>query len=159
LARYLPLPMPEALSLLSLWTPALVIADIRFPGFADIARSYALYDGDKIKVHATAALTARQQSDLQDMKRLLRSLRQFPLRTVLPPPGASAHYAGGIPFAGDKAGIFPLEASENGALLKDEGIYIADAATWRALPAKPPTLTIMANANRIGKIVGTALRN
>jgi hypothetical protein len=91
------------------------------------------------------------------MKRLLRSLGQLPLRTVLPPAGASAHYAGGVPFAADRAGVFPLEASESGALLKDEGIYIADAATWRALPAKPPTLTIMANANRIGRIVASEL--
>jgi hypothetical protein len=159
LARYLPLPMPEALSLLSLWTAALVIADIRFPGFADTARSYALYDGNKMQVHATATLTPRQRSDLRDMKRLLRSLRQIPLRTVLPPAGASAHYAGGIPFSGEKAGVFPLEVSENGALLKDEGIYVADAATWRALPAKPPTLTILANANRIGKIVARELEN
>lgn len=159
LARYLPLPMPEALSLLSLWTPGLVIADMRFPGFADTARSYALYDGANMKVHAAAALTPRQQSDLRDMKRLLRSLGQFPLRTVRPPAGASAHYAGGVPFAGEKAGAYPLEASASGALLKDDGIYVADAATWRALPAKPPTLTIMANANRIGKLVAGSLNN
>jgi hypothetical protein len=159
LARYLPLPMPETLSLLSLWAPALIIADVRFPGIGDTARSYALYDGKKMIVKATTALTPRQQHILREMKRLLRSLGQLPVRTVLPPPGASAHYAGGVPFSDGKAGVFPLEASERGALLRDSGIYIADAATWRALPAKPPTLSIMANANRIGRIVARELGN
>jgi choline dehydrogenase-like flavoprotein len=159
LARYLPLPMPETLSLLALWAPSLTIADVRFPGFEDTVRSNVVYDGKKIVVHATAALTPRQRQLLRDIKRLLRSLGQLPMRTVLPPPGASAHYAGGVPFSEGSTESFPLEASENGALLRDAGIYIADAATWRALSAKPPTLTIMANANRIGRIVARELGN
>jgi len=159
LARYLPLPMPETLSLLSLWTPALTIADVRFPEFADTTRSNVVYDGKKMIVNATTALTSRQRHILREIKQLLRSLGQLPMRTVLPPPGASAHYAGGVPFSEGNAEAFPLEASESGALLRDSGIYIADAATWRALPAKPPTLTIMANANRIGRIVARELGN
>jgi hypothetical protein len=159
LARYLPLPMPETLSLLSLWAPALTIADVRFPEFEDTARSNVVYDGKKMMVNATTALTPRQRHILREIKQLLRRLGQHPLRTVLPPPGASAHYAGGIPFTEGNAKAFPLEARESGALLRDEGIYVADAATWRALPAKPPTLTIMANANRIGANVARELGN
>lgn len=159
LARYLPLPMPETLSLLSLWAPALTIADVRFPEFEDTARSNVVYDGKKMTVNATTALTPRQRHVLREIKQLLRKLGQLPLRTVLPPPGASAHYAGGIPFTDGSAKAFPLEARESGALSRDAGIYVADAATWRVLPAKPPTLTIMANANRIGTSVARELGN
>ncbi len=55
--------------------------------------------------------------------------------------GASVHYAGGV------------EVLQNGALAEHARIYIADSAGWKALPAKPSALTLMANANRVGEEV------
>ena len=51
--------------------------------------------------------------------------------------------------------IDPLQPIHVTVTLTDQakGIYIADASTWRALPSKAPTLTIMANASRVGKKV------
>ena len=40
-----------------------------------------------------------------------------------------------------------------------EGIHVADSAVFRCLPAASPTLTIMANANRIGCAVLESLRH
>lgn len=65
---------------------------------------------------------------------LPRSLRAFE-------PGADAHYAGTLPMG--------KELTRNGELNDHPGFFIADGAALPSLPAKNPTLTIMANADRI----------
>jgi hypothetical protein len=74
-------------------------------------------------------------------------MRQFgllPLFSWQFPEGSASHYAGGVKV--DSEGRW------------SDRVYVADAASWTALPAKPPSLTIMANANRIGRIILNRLK-
>ena len=61
--------------------------------------------------------------------------------------GASIHYAGTLPWGRDAGS--PVEVDGDGRLAAMPGVYIGDSATWRFLPAKGLTLTLMANALRI----------
>ena len=47
--------------------------------------------------------------------------------------------------------------SADGELTARDGLYVADGAALPNLPAKHPTLTIMANADRIGRAVAEAV--
>ena len=73
----------------------------------------------------------------------LRAQGLYPLARKRLPDGSTAHYAGGIKV--DPDGKYA------------DGVYVADASGWTALPAKPITLTIMANANRVGEHVARLL--
>lgn len=78
--------------------------------------------------------------------RVLRELGAWPIRRVHPPLGASIHYAGTLPFAGDER---PLTLARNGRLHGTRSVFVADASGFAFLPAKPVTLSLMANAHRV----------
>ena len=65
-------------------------------------------------------------------------------------PGGDIHYAGTLPMR-EKPVLG--ETSSLGEVKGLEGVYIVDGACLSALPAKSHTLTIMANADRIGRIL------
>ena len=63
-------------------------------------------------------------------------------------PGSDVHYAGTLPMTRNpKLG----ETTKYGELLGAEGVYIVDGACLPVLPEQSHTLTIMANADRIGR--------
>lgn len=68
-------------------------------------------------------------------------------------PGADAHPAGTLPMGG--AG--PAATDREGALNGAPGVYIADGAALPILSARHPTLTIMANADGIGRALARRL--
>jgi hypothetical protein len=78
----------------------------------------------------------------------LLKLRCLPLALFSTVPGASIHYAGTIPREGSGVNA-PVTSTVTGKLNGSRHVFLADSATWTALPAKGPTLTIMANARRI----------
>lgn len=152
--KYIPLPKLIALPLLSTISSSLVIADIRFSDYesknkfcrliknsngADVLEIFYKESGEELKIH---------KNEFNKISRQLRSLGLFPLKSIY--GHITSHYAGGVPFQ-KKAG--KLSVDENGKLHQANKIYVADSSTWRALPSKPPTLTIMANASRVGKNV------
>lgn len=151
--KYIPLPRIIALPLLSIFTPSLMIADVRFPAFESKNKFCRL-----IKKHGTDILEISFEESGEEIKfhkneftkitKKLRSIGLFPIKVTK--DFTTSHYAGGIPYQKIK-GI--LSTDINGKLHQANRIYIGDSATWRALPAKAPTLTIMANASRIGKKV------
>ena len=73
---------------------------------------------------------------------------------VVNPLGSTAHYAGGLPFVKDGKN---LGTGHDGKIIGTKNVYAADASGWRTLPPKPPALTIMANARRIGLEVARTL--
>jgi choline dehydrogenase-like flavoprotein len=79
--------------------------------------------------------------------RALRRLGLFPVPgpAALSMPGSDFHYAGTLPMGA--AG--PLATTESGELAGARGLFIVDGACLPRLPAKPPTITAMANAARI----------
>ena len=90
---------------------------------------------------------------LQATAKQLRSIFRRLGTVVLPgsftlgAPGSDAHYAGTFPMRAEPR---PLETDRFGMLHGHPGLYIVDGSVLSALPTKSHTLTIMANAARIG---------
>lgn len=91
--------------------------------------------------------------DDRRLKKAIRSINKpllnwgaIPLMTQYTASGASKHYAGTFPFS-TREQKFCL--SHEGRLHHTRHIYVGDASGFRHLPAKGPTLTIMANAHTI----------
>lgn len=70
-------------------------------------------------------------------------------------PGGDIHYAGTLPMR-DKPVIG--ETTSLGEVKGMDGVYVVDGACLPTLPAKSHTLTIMANADRIGRFIAINLR-
>lgn len=144
---------------IQLFTPYLCIADIRFPtsfgnekfirlknqGQEDFLEISFKYKKNELKKH---------KKMLQRIKIQLIKMSLLPLKIIK--GDVTSHYANGIPNQ-IKPGT--LSSNSNGKLHQSKRIYIADASTWKFLPAKPPTLTIMANARRVGKNVLEKFKN
>lgn len=145
-----PLPAPLALRALSLLTPAFVIADVRFPGHASPDRSLRLHPDGTLSI---AGDPLHRRSDQKaSLKRLYRSMRWlglWPIRTLFLPDGSSSHYAGTVPVSA--RGEFPLGCTSDGLIHGFTKTFVADAAMFRCLSPLPHTLTIMANARRVGE--------
>lgn len=86
-------------------------------------------------------------------KLLLRQFRRLScpvIKRVRPGHGSSIHYAGTFPMS---ASPRDLETTREGLLAGTKAVHIADGSLLRSLPAKGLTLTLMANAHRIGSIL------
>jgi hypothetical protein len=81
------------------------------------------------------------------MRRAIRRLGCFPLKTVHAMAGSSAHYASQLSMTAEDR---PMTTDPTGRLRGTQFSYIADGASFAYLPAKGLTLTLMANANRVG---------
>lgn len=160
LLQSVPLPAPEALLALSCFTQGLVIADIRFPSIRTAACTLALPDPNQplgIEVERTPMERQHHNEALRAMKSALFHLRLLPLKTMILPEGSTSHYAGSIPIQTSPQGH--LSAAQDGSLHQVPHITVADASVFRALPPLPHTLTIMANARRIGSLLAAKLRS
>lgn len=143
--QYIFLPKMFALPLLSALAPYIVIADIRFPAFESKEAFCKLKKGTNKK--DTLEISFKEENDrliahrekYNKIRKQLWSLGLIPLKIIF--GYTTSHYAGGV------------SVNKNGKLNKTNKIYIADSSSWKILPAKPPTITIMANAARVGKNV------
>ncbi len=94
---------------------------------------------------ATDAHSARNEAAFL---RQVRRLGWWPLHRVEAEPGASIHYAGTLPMTtADR----PMTTAPDGRLRGTAAVYVADGSVLAELPAKPLTLTCMANARRVGR--------
>lgn len=147
----LPLPAPEALKILSILSPSLVIADIRFPAFPS-AHSTLLLKEDGI-VRISASVTDEERALRQESwKRLRKAFRKLGIpsvRNLWLPEASSSHYGGTVPVSDDPA--LQLSADTNGHVRQLKRVTVADASLFRCLPGRPHTLTLMANARRIAR--------
>jgi len=71
----------------------------------------------------------------------------LPMSFTVGQPGGDIHYAGTFPM---KLAPGPGETDHLGELFGLSGIHVIDGAALPVLPEKSHTLTIMANATRIG---------
>jgi choline dehydrogenase-like flavoprotein len=96
-------------------------------------------------VRADAAATARAMlgRTARDLRRL--GLVRLPGSTVTYPPGSESHPGGTLPMGGT--------TSRDGEVQGAPGLFAADGSVLPSLPAKHHTLTVMANADRIGRSV------
>jgi choline dehydrogenase-like flavoprotein len=96
-------------------------------------------------------------ADVRGVIRCLWKLRCVPLAVFSTPAGTSIHYAGTIPVAAAEQ-EWPFTSDFRGKLRGSRHVFLADSSTWNYLPAKAPTLTIMANARRVAHEAAVELR-
>jgi choline dehydrogenase-like flavoprotein len=97
---------------------------------------------------------ARQARDERRLRRFLLELGCLPLGVVRPGAGSSIHYAGTFPM---RARGGPLTCAPDGRLRATRLVHLVDGSGFPTLPAKGLTLTLMANADRVGRAVGEHL--
>jgi choline dehydrogenase-like flavoprotein len=86
---------------------------------------------------------------------LVRSFRQLggfivPRSYTPAEPGSDLRYAGTLPMRRTPG---RGEVDAQGQLHGHDGLYVVDLSIFPAMGAKHPTLTLMANADRIGRAI------
>ena len=155
--RHLPLPRRFAIDFLSRFLSSCVVGNIFLPGNLTLA-TVRLRGDDYLEV-------AGKYDDavsflMQEIQAKLRKT-YWGLGAILLPgsfkvamPGSDIHYSGTLPM---KKNPNLGETSQIGEVKGLQGVYVVDGACLPFLPEKSHTLTIMANADRIGHILGKQL--
>ena len=151
LLKDIPLPEIPALLFLRLIATAFTCVNIHFPDYPSADRWISLAadeKGDILQADCRFSKTEEKWLQQQEWRllRFLASLRCIPLSISKPVHGASIHYAGTLP-AGSSDGR-PFTTNPDGKLAGTTNVYVADGSSWRFMPAKGLTLTLMANARR-----------
>lgn len=152
-AKHVPLGRANSLSLLSVLMSSCVVGNVFLPGHLTEA-SAQLLPNDVFHVEGRY-----KDSTFEIMKSVSQKLRKhffscgsflLPGSFTLGKPGGDIHYAGTLPMREcPKLG----ETSSSGELVGAKNIYVIDGAALPVLPEKSHTLTIMANADRIGALL------
>lgn len=151
LIRELPFSFRFSYQLSAIVKEMLVIGGLHLPeeahphNFMQLIPSKTSPLGKSLDIHYQHDI-AKTKAVLSRMNRAMLRWRAIPVLSRATASGSSKHYAGTFPFA-EWPQAFQLAAS--GRLHFTQNIYIGDASGFRFLPAKGPTLTIMANAHRI----------
>ncbi len=148
-----PLAYRESLRLLKVLAPAFGIwviehEDSQAPEkFAMLRRGRA--DGDILEVTFCVDEDQQRRQRLHEtrMLQLMRRLGSWPIKRVEPILGSSIHYGSTLPFSDQPR---PLTTQASGRLSDTHSVYVADGSSFRYLPAKGLTFTLMANARRVG---------
>ncbi|MES2443022.1 MAG: GMC oxidoreductase [Pseudomonadota bacterium] len=158
-ADRLPFTRPFALRAARALAPALVLATAYLPGRFSDNQLIVEDDGAAGRIR----ITGRQPREAERLLSttfgtLAREVRQrgawaIPGSRQMLMPGADAHPAGTLPMGG--AG--PAATSTDGELRGAPGVFVADGAALPLLSARHPTLTIMANADRLGRALAQRL--
>ena len=154
--KFLPFRKRFGVDLLRVLLNSSIVGNIFLPGSLSDVRVQALGDGS-LKV-AGGYKELVDQAFIQAHKKI-REIYWAMGGILLPGsfsvgrPGADIHYSGTIPMKRNpKLG----ESSSMGEVLGMEGVYVVDGSCLPMLSEKSHTLTIMANADRIGS--GIAVR-
>lgn len=151
-AKHVPLSRAVSIDVLSALLSSCVVGNIFLPGH--LTKVSATLQDDHLHLDGVYAenVPAIMQAVLSKINRAFFKMGGL----ILPGsfkvglPGADIHYAGSLPLSENpQLG----QTSALGELVGAEGVYIADGACLPILPEKSHTLTIMANAERIGKAI------
>ncbi len=165
LVREMPLPVRLGHVLARTIVHSLVIATLHFPDrFTRLKwiRVPEPASGAGLpELEAECRLTFLEEEQIEEdtgrLKRHLRRLGCHPLAVINRGSGTAVHYGGTLPF--EESGEPFLTCGSDGRLNGTRGVYVADSAPWRFLPAKGLTLTIMANARRVAGEVAKDLQD
>ena len=153
IADRLPFTRRAAMQLAQALMPAVILATGYLPG--DLSDNTLTLEDDggdgRIVIQGrqspdTERLLHRTFADLAKRARRLGAWR-LPFATHLLGPGSDAHPGASLPMGGTG----PAATDLSGQLTGVPGIFVADGASLPLLSARHPTLTIMANADRIGR--------
>jgi len=151
--QHLPLRRRAGLPLLRALLPATVVGNLFLPGALSSHR-LRLDGGGRMRVEPGQApgLEAALEGARTTLASGFRRLGGWMLPGSFVPgaPGADLHYACTLPHATDPA---PHQCHPDGQLAGLPGVHVIDGASLPVLPAKAHTLTLMANADRIARLV------
>jgi choline dehydrogenase-like flavoprotein len=154
LIKEMPLPMPQARQLAQLMQPALVIVGVHHADGPAAGKALWLEPGVngapatlRIEYRPTNEEQEQRRRRERELMRCFRALGCVALRRIDPGHGASIHYGGPLPMQREARA---LTTELSGRLRGTQGVYVADGAAFPDLPAKGLTLTLMANARRVG---------
>jgi choline dehydrogenase-like flavoprotein len=164
LVKEIPLPPWAGLLLVRLLVNSLVIAGLHHadaPHAGKTMRILATAQSSLPEVRFAHAASQeerslRQRREKAFLRHLLR-LGLLPCARLWPGAAASIHYAGTIPIDQGQGKSWGTEP--NGRLLGSRNVYVGDGSTWRYLPAKGLTFTLMANALRVARHLGNDLQS
>jgi choline dehydrogenase-like flavoprotein len=153
LLRESPLPYREGLRVMRSLMPAFAILGIQHEDEPSQSKYCVLRptdaDGpDRLAIHYGPSKREAQVQAARE-KQLLRSFRRlgcWPIKRVRPGHGSSMHYAGTVPMSANGK---ELTCDADCRLAGTRAVYLADGSILPYLPAKGPTLTMMANADRV----------
>jgi len=150
----MPLSRPAAIALYRLLQPALLFGNCFFPGHYGQSEGWLERGAEGERFVVEGKIAERFYRRLGGLKRQLgRSFRRLGAH-VLPGsvstigPGQDVRYAATLPMRADPG---PGESDRFGELFGSPGLHAVDLSIFPEMPAKHHTLTLMANADRIGK--------
>lgn len=153
-----PLSHPIARKILKLLLPSVLVANCFLPGELSDNRLKISEDN---KIHITGGFKPELVVWTKYIRKQITAVFRKYGAYILPGsftlglPGTDLHYAGTIPHAA----VPSLgQAHSDGEVAGLPGVYVVDGAALSHLPAKAHTFTIMANADRIARIIGLKVR-
>jgi len=156
IADRLPLTRAAALRTARALAPALLLATQYLPGRFSDNRLWLEGDGSlRVEGHQTAQAQQLLDRGFATLAGRMRRRGAWALpgsRQVLT-PGADAHPAGTLPLRGTG----PAATTATGELAGVAGVFVADGAALPLLSARHPTLTIMAQADGVGRTLARRL--
>jgi choline dehydrogenase-like flavoprotein len=152
-ARHLPLKRPLGISFLRTLLSSCVVGNVFLPG--DLTDAQVKFSNQDSLV-VSGKFGDRVSPLMKEAHQKLRAAYLALGALVLPgsftigQPGGDIHYSGTMPMK-----EFPVagQTSATGEIQGLDGVYVVDGACLPTLPEKSHTLTIMANADRVGKAI------
>jgi choline dehydrogenase-like flavoprotein len=156
-AKYMAIRKPLGLRVLKSLLTSCVVGNVYLPG----SYTKATLQLDKNQTMCVSGNYLAEVPELmQEAKsRLMRSFLKLgalmlPGSFTLSKPGGDVHHACSLPM---RTNPVLGQTNRNGELFGLPSIYVADGASLSSLSEKSHTLTIMANADRIGRTIKTNL--
>lgn len=161
LLKDVPLGTSNSLRVMRLLMSALGILGINHADRPSTDKYCLLLPGDEarldrlqIEYQRSAEELALEAKHERAVTRCFRKLGCWALKRVSPGNGSSIHYAGTLPINGADR---DLACDTDCRLRATRRVYLADGSVFRFLPAKGLTLSIMANADRVGVLAAERL--
>ena len=151
-AARLPFGRRAATDIFRALAPALTVATVYFPGHYSANQVTIRQSGAGPRIHIRGGVTDQfpqiADSVRQRLKKIWRRLGAHALPgAALATAGTDAHLGGLFPMGAPQ----PYGTSRFGELNAAPGLHLVDGSVLPSVPAKFTTLTIMANADRIGR--------
>lgn len=156
-SRHMPLGKRYGIDVLANLLSSCVIGNVFLPGNLTAGRLTLGPDGAlRVEGRYVDEVDSLMQQAEQRLSKVFRKLGGvvLPRSFTIGRPGADIHYAASLPMRAD-----PHHGETNavGELVGLDGVHIVDGACLPLLTEKSHTLTIMANADRIGRHISIGL--
>ena len=154
LTKEVPLALPWAVRVLRELVNAFVILGIHHEDQPSVGKSCTLRRGvgdapDELEIQYEDSrdVRAAQAASERAVLRAFRRVGCWGLKRIDPGNGADMHYGGTVPMSSQAR---ELTVTPDCRLRGTRAVYCADGSVFPSLPAKALTLTLMANAERVG---------